>query len=134
MMKPPEKFIKSLMTFDMEGIRPKRKAALKTPDLLLNPIFTFDYMMEKSSAAAHLANWVINIIRYNDIIQIVREFQKEQAKKQPRSDEQPRSDDSVIDSDDSMLDSEIFLISNNVKMDWVREQFDESINSYHINI
>ena len=116
------------MTFDMEGIRPKRKAALKTSDLLLNPIFTFDYMINHSSAAAHLANWVINIIRYNDIIQIVREFQKEQAKKQPRS------DDNMVDSDDCMLDSEIFLVSNNVKMDWVREHFDESIGSYHVNI
>ena len=130
----PHPFIESLKYFNKDGITPEQKAALKTPDILLNPVFNFDSLYRISIAAAHLANWVINIIRYNDIIQIVREFQKEQAKKQPRSDEQPRSDDSVIDSDDSMLDSEIFLISNNVKMDWVREQFDESINSYHINI
>ena len=77
MMKPPANFIESLKTFDKDGIKPEQKAALKTPDLLGNPIFTYEIMMKKSSAAANLANWVINIIRYNDIFVEVVPLKKE---------------------------------------------------------
>ena len=72
----PSRFINSLRTFDIDNIKPEQKAALKTPDLLLNPIFTFEYMMRRSSAAANLANWVICIIRINDIINEARNFPK----------------------------------------------------------
>ena len=102
MMKPPRNFIESLKTFDKEGITPEQKEVLKTPDLLLNPIFTFDYMMKKSNAAAHLANWVISIIRYNDIINTICDVPEEQVNRQPVS-------------DDSSVDNEIFLIYNNIK-------------------
>ena len=57
----------------MDNIKPEHKAALKTPELLLNPIFTKVSMMTKSFAAANLANWVINVIRYNDIINEARD-------------------------------------------------------------
>ena len=73
----PTLFIESLKTFDKDCITPEQKAALKTPEYLLNPIFTFDYMMNHSSAAAHLANWVINIVRYNDIFLKVLPLKKE---------------------------------------------------------
>jgi hypothetical protein len=44
MMKPPANFIDSLKSFDKDGIKPEQKAALKTPDLLNSPIFTFEIM------------------------------------------------------------------------------------------
>ena len=83
----PSRFIDSLKTFNKDGITPEQKAALKTPDLLLNPIFTFDFMIKRSSAAANLANWVINIIRYSDILDEVRDLPKTQIYKQPKSDD-----------------------------------------------
>ena len=102
MMKPPRNFIDFLKNFDKDNIKLEQMAALKTPDLLLNPNFTYDIMMKKSFAAANLANWVINIIRYHDIINIARNDPEEQVNKQPIS-------------DDSMVDNEIFLIHNKVK-------------------
>jgi len=71
MMKPPQNFIDSLKSFDKEGITVKQKADLKTPELLCNEIFTFEIMSKKSSAAANLANWVINIVSYHDIYEKV---------------------------------------------------------------
>ena len=62
MMKPPVNFIESLKTYDKDGVTDVMKNALKTSELLLNPIFTFEIMKNKSSAAANLANWVINVV------------------------------------------------------------------------
>jgi hypothetical protein len=47
------------------------KADLKTGELLNNSIFTYEVMLKKSSAAANLANWVINVVGYNDIYVVV---------------------------------------------------------------
>ena len=41
---------------------PKLIKALKTPELLGNPIFCWDHMCKKSKAAAGLAMWVINVV------------------------------------------------------------------------
>ena len=114
-MKPPAKFFESLKIFNMERITPQQKAALKTPDLLLNPIFTWEYMMKKSSAAANLANWVINVIRYNDIINTPCDVPVKQDNQQPMG-------------DDSIVDNEILLIYNNIQ--WY-EQIVESTDDYH---
>ena len=76
MMKPPQNFIDSLKAFDKDNISDKQKSDLKTPDLLNNPIFTYDTMMRKSSAAANLANWVINIVKYHDIYVVVEPLKK----------------------------------------------------------
>jgi dynein heavy chain len=77
MMRPPANFLESLKTFDKDAILPAHKAALKTADLLGSPIFTYEIMMKKSSAAANLANWVINVVRYNDIFVEVVPLKKE---------------------------------------------------------
>ena len=56
-----------LKNYNVSKMDPKLIKALKTPELLGNPIFTYDFMMQRSSAAAYLAKWVINVIRYNVI-------------------------------------------------------------------
>ncbi len=71
MMKPPQNFIDYLKAYDKDHITEKQKVELKTEELLLNPSFTKDNMMKKSSAAANLANWVINVVAYNDIYVVV---------------------------------------------------------------
>lgn len=71
MMKPPQGFIDSLKAYDKDHISDKQKADLKTAELLLDPAFTKENMMKKSSAAANLANWVINVVKYNDIFVVV---------------------------------------------------------------
>ena len=76
MMKPPQNFIDSLKAFNKDAITDKQKADLKTADLLGNAIFTYDVMMRKSSAAANLANWVINIVKYHDIYVVVEPLKK----------------------------------------------------------
>ena len=77
MMNPPQAFLDSLKAFDKDGITEKQKADLKTPELLNNASFTYDVMMKKSSAAANLANWVINVVKYNDIYVVVEPLKKE---------------------------------------------------------
>jgi len=76
-MKPPAAFIDGLKTFNKDAITAKQKADLKTPELLNNPMFTFEVMTRKSSAAANLANWVINIVKYHDIFEVVEPLKKE---------------------------------------------------------
>lgn len=76
MLKPPQLFIDSLKAFDKDNITEKQKADLKTPELLLNPIFTYEVMMKKSSAAANLATWVIAVVEYNDIFVVVEPLKK----------------------------------------------------------
>jgi dynein heavy chain len=76
MMKPPQNFIDSLKAYDKDNISDKQKADLKTAELLLHPQFTYEIMMKKSSAAANLANWVINVVKYNDIFVVVEPLKK----------------------------------------------------------
>jgi len=71
MMKPPPAFIQSLKDYNKDNISEAQKKELKTPDLLLNPVFTYENMLKKSSAAANIANWVINVVKYNDIYVVV---------------------------------------------------------------
>ena len=65
-----------MKAYDKEGITEKQKADLKTKDLLLNEQFTKEVMMRKSSAAANLANWVINVVKFHDIYEIVEPLKK----------------------------------------------------------
>jgi len=76
MMKPPQNFIDSLKAFDKDNISETQKAQLKGADLLGHPDFTYEVMMRKSSAAANLANWVINVVKYNDIFVMVEPLKK----------------------------------------------------------
>ena len=69
MMKEPQKFLDSLKVFDKDNIPDKVLNELK-PILALD-YFNYDSMIKKSSAAANLANWVINIIEYNRIFRNV---------------------------------------------------------------
>ena len=75
-MKPPANFIASLKEYDKDGITDAQKAKLKSPELLGNPVFTYDVMLKKSSAAANLANWVINVVKYHDIYVVVEPLKK----------------------------------------------------------
>ncbi len=76
MMKPPQNFIDSLKAFDKDNISDAQKTQLKGADLLGHPDFTYEVMMRKSSAAANLANWVINVVKYNDIYVMVEPLKK----------------------------------------------------------
>lgn len=76
MMKPPQNFIDSLIAYDKDNITDKQKADLKTADLLNHKDFTYEVMNRKSSAAANLANWVINVVKYNDIYVVVEPLKK----------------------------------------------------------
>lgn len=49
---------------------------MKTKDILLNEQFTKEVMMRKSSAAANLANWVINVVKFHDIYEVVEPLKK----------------------------------------------------------
>ena len=71
MMKPPPAFIQSLKDYDKDHISEQQKKDLKSEELLNNPVFTYEIMLKKSSAAANLANWVINVVKYNDIFVVV---------------------------------------------------------------
>ena len=77
MMNPPANFLESLKTFPKDDITDKQKSDLKTPEILNNPQFTYEIMNKKSSAAANLANWVINIVKYHDIYVVVEPLKLE---------------------------------------------------------
>jgi len=77
MMNPPAGFLESLKEYNKEGITAAMKAALKTPGILNNPSFTFEKMSRASQAAANLANWVINVVKFHDIYEVVEPLKKE---------------------------------------------------------
>ena len=70
-MNPPAAFLESLKAYDKTAITARMKKALKTDELLNNPEFTFEGMARKSLAAANIANWVINVVKYHDIYEVV---------------------------------------------------------------
>merc|ERR1719247_609517 len=65
MMGNPAAFLDELVAFDANNI-PETSLDNCKP-LLEQPFFTFEIMKTKSSAAANMANWVINIVAYNTI-------------------------------------------------------------------
>ena len=86
-MNPPANFLQSLKDFAKDEITEKQKSDLKTPEILNNPIFTYEIMLKKSSAAANLANWVINIIKYHDIYVVVEPLKLEAQASQKEAEE-----------------------------------------------
>jgi len=75
MMNPPPQFIQTLKDYNKEEIKDWQK--VEVGKLLAKDYFNYKTMMSKSSAAANLANWVINIIRYNQIYVNVKPLQEE---------------------------------------------------------
>jgi dynein heavy chain len=69
MMTPPAKFIETMMGFKQridDGIVPKSNFP-NIQDMLKEECFDFDIMRKKSSAAAGITDFIININIYNDI-------------------------------------------------------------------
>jgi dynein heavy chain len=87
MMNPPATFLESLRNFPKDDITDKQKLDLKTPEILNHPSFTKDNMMRKSSAAANLANWVINVVKYHDIYVVVEPLKLEAEASQKEAEE-----------------------------------------------
>jgi len=77
MMNPPAGFLESLKLYPKESITEKMKSDLKQPEILNNPIFTYEIMLKKSSACANLANWVINVVKFHDIYVVVEPLKME---------------------------------------------------------
>lgn len=65
MMNNPKQFIDSVQAFDGDNIAEWKKDALKP--LMEQPFFTVENMKKKSTAAAFLCSYMINIINYNRI-------------------------------------------------------------------
>merc|ERR1719375_2285317 len=63
------------MEFDVNNI-PVQSLTNVAP-LMAEPFFTYDVMKGKSSAAANLTNWVINIVGYNKIYKKVAPLMEE---------------------------------------------------------
>merc|ERR1719337_212704 len=75
MMGNPQGFLDQIAEFDANNI-PEESLA-KTEPFLAEPFFTFEVMKSKSSAAANLTNWVINIVGYNKIYKKVAPLMEE---------------------------------------------------------
>merc|ERR1719191_1032583 len=75
MMGNPQAFLDQIAEFDANNI-PDQSLANVAP-LMAEPFFTYDVMKSKSSAAANLTNWVINIVGYNRIYKKVAPLMEE---------------------------------------------------------
>lgn len=75
MMGNPPAFIEQLKNFNKEEIKDWQKD--EVGKLLAKDYFNYQTMKGKSFAAANLANWVINVIRYNEIYVNVKPLQEE---------------------------------------------------------
>lgn len=65
MMNNPGAFLDEIIAFNAEEI--PESALTNCEALIALPFFNYDTMKSKSSAAAHLTNWVCNIVMYNKI-------------------------------------------------------------------
>merc|ERR1719171_3006511 len=75
MMGNPQAFLDQIAEFDANNI-PEESLNNVAP-LMAEPFFTYDVMKGKSSAAANLTNWVINIVGYNKIYKKVAPLMEE---------------------------------------------------------
>merc|ERR1719487_2371507 len=75
MMGNPAAFLDELVAFDANNF-PEQSLNNVAP-LMAEPFFTYDVMKGKSSAAANLTNWVINIVGYNRIYKKVAPLMEE---------------------------------------------------------
>merc|ERR1719482_2146366 len=75
MMNNPQAFLDQIAEFDANNI-PEQSLTNVAP-FLAEPFFTFEVMKSKSSAAANLTNWVINIVGYNKIYKKVAPLMEE---------------------------------------------------------
>merc|ERR1719453_3055705 len=65
MMNNPGAFLEKIIALNAEQI--PESALSNCEAIIALPFFTYDTMKGKSSAAAYLTNWVINIVMYNKI-------------------------------------------------------------------
>ncbi|PFH34573.1 dynein heavy chain family protein [Besnoitia besnoiti] len=70
MMNDPGKFLDQVRAFDAENMTQETVALIEP--IISQPFFNFDVMKGKSLAAAYLANWVVNIVTYNNIYRKVK--------------------------------------------------------------
>ena len=66
----PKKFIDDIVAFDGDNIDDWKLEALKP--ILAEPFFNFETMKSKSTAAAFLCGWIVNIVIYNTIFKKVK--------------------------------------------------------------
>lgn len=84
MMGNPNKFLQEVKDFDRDNIDEWRLQALEPQ--LQNPDFNEEYMKSKSTAAAYLCAWVVNIAKYNSIYKKVKPLQDAAAAAQATAD------------------------------------------------
>ncbi|CBZ52391.1 hypothetical protein NCLIV_021800 [Neospora caninum Liverpool] len=70
MMNDPGKFLDQVRAFDAENMTQETVALIEP--IISQPFFNFEVMKGKSLAAAYLANWVVNIVTYNNIYRKVK--------------------------------------------------------------
>jgi len=70
MMKDPKKFLEEVKNFNGEDIDEWKLEMLKP--LLALDFFNYDTMKGKSTAAAYLCSWIVNIVNFNRIFKMVK--------------------------------------------------------------
>ena len=69
-MKDPKKFLDEVKSFNGDAIDEWKLEMLKP--LLALDFFNYEVMKGKSSAAAYLCSWIVNIVNYNRIFKMVK--------------------------------------------------------------
>lgn len=72
MMKPPAQFVKCLRDYDIENIPAKTLKKLQV--YIEDERFTFVNICRKSSAAANLCNWCINVDKVAKINKAIKQL------------------------------------------------------------
>ena len=76
------KFLDQLKSYDKDNISEAIIAKVEA-DYTSKENFTFAFICKKSSAAANLANWVINLVRYHKILKVVKPMMQRVNKIEP---------------------------------------------------
>lgn len=87
MMANPGQFVNELAAFDASSI--PDKVLKECVRIITQPFFTFEIMKTKSIAAAHLTNWVWNVIAFNRMYNSVAPFTAEAAEATKKEEPEP---------------------------------------------
>mmetsp|Transcript_22422 Transcript_22422/g.30704 ORF Transcript_22422/g.30704 Transcript_22422/m.30704 type:complete len:1916 (+) Transcript_22422:3-5750(+) len=112
MMAKVDSFKEKLETYRGEDI--PEDTILRVTPMLDDPEFTFEKMKSKSAAAANLANWVINIIRFNGIYKRVKPLM-ESLDVATRSKRKAMDDLAVVNAQLAVIEEKLTTLQNEFK-------------------
>ena len=114
MMNNPQRFLEELAAYNAENIDDWILDGVKP--LIAMDFFNFEVMKSKSVAAAYLCNWVVSLVKYNEIYKKVK----------PLMDESQRAQEEVEKAKVALSEVQARVASVKEKVEGLRKKLEEA--------